>query len=47
MPHRFVSLFAFAVVALLVMACQPVMPETEMAAPALATYEDPDGSLHV
>jgi hypothetical protein len=43
MSRRFTSLLAFVVVALLAMACQPVMPETEMAAPALATYEDPDG----
>ncbi len=43
MSRRFTSLLAFAVVALLMMACQPVMPETDMAEPALATYEDPGG----
>jgi hypothetical protein len=43
MSRRFTSLLALAVVALFAMACQPVMPETEMAAPALATYEDPGG----
>lgn len=43
MSHRFVSLFAFAVVAPVLMACQPVMPEAEVAAPAMTAFEDPDG----
>lgn len=43
MYRRFVSVFAFAVLILLLMACQPVMPEEDVAAPDLATYEDPGG----
>jgi hypothetical protein len=43
MSHRFVRLFAVAVIALLLMACQPVMPEAEVADSALATFVDPDG----